>query len=111
MLSKPKVKGTNVILMVGSFSICEIVQIAIRKAFQKYRVVVPFQAEQAIIKGAVLFGHSGISKDDNTTVLEEDDNRPVVALDNIRLQETGDQMLQQTDDLEDVIYYKGEAFV
>lgn len=93
MLSKPEVKETNVILMVGSFSECEIVQEAIRKAFPECQVVVPYEAGLAILKGAVLFGHtcSFISDDDNTSVLEEDDNRPVVALDNIKLKSaTGD---------------------
>lgn len=74
--------------MVGGFSECEIVQDAIRKAFPECRVVVPHEAGLAVLIGAVLFGHrliSIISDDDNTPVLEKGDNRPVVALDNTKL--------------------------
>lgn len=41
-------------------------QEAIRKAFPECRVVVPHEAGLAILKGAVLFGHSVISDDDNS---------------------------------------------
>lgn len=74
IFSKPEVKGTKVILMVGSFSEWEIVQDAIREAFPECHVLVPFQAGLAVLKGAVLFGHSVISDDDITPVLEEGDN-------------------------------------
>lgn len=85
ILSKPEVNETKVILMVGGFSEWEIVQDAIRKAFPECCVLVPLQAGVAVLKGAVLFGHSSISDDDNAPVLEEGDNRPVVALDNIKV--------------------------
>lgn len=85
ILSKPEVNETKVILMVGGFSEWEIVQDAIRKAFPECCVLVPLQAGVAVLKGAVLFGHSSISDDDNTPVLEEGDNRPVVALDNTKV--------------------------
>lgn len=88
ILSKPEAIGTKVILMVGGFSECQIVQDAIRKAFPECRVVVPHEAGLAVLKGAVLFGHSVISDDDNTPVLEEGDNRPVVALDNNKVYNT-----------------------
>lgn len=52
------------------------------KAFPECRVVVPHEAGLAVLKGAVLYGHSVISDDDNTPVLEEGDNRLVVTLDN-----------------------------
>lgn len=63
-------------------------QEAIRKAFPECRVVVPHEAGLAILKGAVLFGHSVISDDDNTPLLEEGDNRLVVALDNNKIYNT-----------------------
>lgn len=85
ILSKPEVNETKVILMVGGFSEWKIVQDAIRKAFPECCVLVPLQAGVAVLKGAVLFGHSSISDDDNTPVLEECDNRPVVALDNTKV--------------------------
>lgn len=49
ILSKPKVIETKVILMVGGFSECEIVQDAIRKAFPECRVVVPHEAGLAVL--------------------------------------------------------------
>lgn len=85
ILSKPEVNETKVILMVGGFSEWVIVQDAIRKAFPECSVLVPLQAGLAVLKGAVLFGHSSLSDNDNTPVLEEDDNRPVVALDNTKV--------------------------
>lgn len=71
ILSKAEVIETKVILMVGGFSECEIVQDAIRKAFPECRVVVPHQAGLAVLIGAVLFGHSLIS------IISDDDNTPV----------------------------------
>lgn len=46
------------------------------------------EAGLAVLIGAVLFGHSLINiifDDDNTPVLEEGNNRPVVAVDNTKL--------------------------
>lgn len=88
ILSKPEAIGTKVILIVGGFSECQIVQDAIRKAFPECRVVVPHEAGLAVLKGAVLFGHSIISDDDNTPVLEEGDNKLVVALNNKKIYNT-----------------------
>lgn len=85
ILSKPEGKGTKVILMVGSFSELEIVQNAIRKAFPECCILVPLQAGLAVLKGAVLSGHSVISEDDKMPVLEEEEHRPVFALDNAKL--------------------------
>lgn len=71
ILSKAEVIETKVILMVGGFSECEIVQDAIRKAFPECRVVVPHQAGLDVLIGAVLFGHS------LTNIISDDDNTPV----------------------------------
>lgn len=57
LLSDPKVKGTNIILMVGGFSESAVVQQAVREAFPNCRVVIPRDAGLAVLKGAVLFGH------------------------------------------------------
>lgn len=88
ILSNSEVKGTKVILMVGSFSEFGIVQDAIRKAFPECCVLVPLQAGLAVLKGAVLFGHSVKSEDDKPSFLEEGDNRLVDALDNTKLNTT-----------------------
>uniref|UniRef100_K1QZA6 Heat shock 70 kDa protein 12B n=1 Tax=Magallana gigas TaxID=29159 RepID=K1QZA6_MAGGI len=51
-------KDLKVILMVGGFSECSVIQEAVKKEFEgKCRVVVPNQAGLAVVKGAVYFGH------------------------------------------------------
>lgn len=51
-------KDLKVILMVGGFSECSVVQEAVKKEFEgTCRVVVPNQAGLAVVKGAVYFGH------------------------------------------------------
>jgi hypothetical protein len=57
LLSDPKVRGTDIILMVGGFSESAVVQKAVRDAFPNCRVVIPRDAGLAVLKGAVLFGH------------------------------------------------------
>ncbi|CAC5387186.1 unnamed protein product [Mytilus coruscus] len=47
----------SVILLVCGFSECKIIQDSIRAKFPGKRVVVPEDAELAVLKGAVLFGH------------------------------------------------------
>lgn len=46
-----------VILLVGGFSDCKIIQDEIKAKFPKMRVIVPEEAGLAVLKGAVLFGH------------------------------------------------------
>ncbi|XP_053399788.1 heat shock 70 kDa protein 12B-like [Mercenaria mercenaria] len=46
------------ILMVGGFSESQMLQDKVRKAFPKVRVIIPEEAGQAVLKGAVLFGHN-----------------------------------------------------
>nr|XP_011431529.2 heat shock 70 kDa protein 12B [Crassostrea gigas] len=51
-------KDLKVILMVGGFSECSVIQEAVKEEFKgKCRVVVPNQAGLAVVKGAVYFGH------------------------------------------------------
>ena len=54
-----KMKGSNLkmIVLVGGFSGCKIIQDKIKSFFPSYRVIVPEDAELAVLKGAVLFGH------------------------------------------------------
>lgn len=51
----------SVILLVGGFSECRIIQDSIRANFPKKRVVVPEDAGLAVLKGAVLFGHKPLN--------------------------------------------------
>ncbi|XP_062582369.1 heat shock 70 kDa protein 12A-like [Saccostrea cucullata] len=57
-LSKDIGKDLKVILMVGGFSECSVVQEAVREILKdKCRVVIPNEAGLAVLKGAVYFGH------------------------------------------------------
>lgn len=50
-------RNISVILLVGGFSECKILQDSIKAKFPSHRVVVPEDAGLAVLKGAVLFGH------------------------------------------------------
>ena len=54
-----KMKGSNLkmIVLVGGFSGCKIIQENIKSVFPNFRVIVPEDAELAVLKGAALFGH------------------------------------------------------
>jgi hypothetical protein len=54
-----KLKGSNLkmIVLVGGFSGCKIIQESIKSFFPNYRVIVPEDVELAVLNGAVLFGH------------------------------------------------------
>lgn len=52
-----KAFSLNQILLVGGFSTCILVQEAVRREFPNCRVVIPFDPDLAVLKGAVLFGH------------------------------------------------------
>jgi len=58
VLGQPGVRGTNTILMVGGFSESPILQAAIRDAFPECKIIIPNEAGLAVLKGAVIFGHS-----------------------------------------------------
>lgn len=68
ILSQPEVKGSKILLMVGCFSELTILQDAVKKAFPECLVVIPQQARLAVLKGAVLFGHSIISDNDRPVI-------------------------------------------
>ncbi|XP_056012678.1 heat shock 70 kDa protein 12A-like [Ostrea edulis] len=51
------VRDVDIIVMVGGFSECMLVQDAIKKNFDQKIVIVPEDAGLAVVKGAVYFGH------------------------------------------------------
>lgn len=53
-----KFGSLDVILMVGGFSNSEEVHVAMKKEFDDKKIIVPADAELAVLKGAVLFGHN-----------------------------------------------------
>lgn len=57
ILKQKVAKGIDVVLLVGGFSESKVVQDEIKKAYPKFRVVVPFDAGLSVVKGAVIFGH------------------------------------------------------
>ena len=52
-----KVYGVGTILLVGGFGQCGMLKEAVRNAFSDRKVVIPTEAQLAVLKGAVLFGH------------------------------------------------------
>ena len=57
VLKKMKRSSLKMIVLVGGFSGCKIIQANIKTSFPSYHVIVPEDAELAVLKGAVLFGH------------------------------------------------------
>jgi molecular chaperone DnaK (HSP70) len=53
-----KVAEIDIILLVGGFSECPLLRKAIRAAFPNKKVINPREGSIAVMKGAVLFGHS-----------------------------------------------------
>jgi hypothetical protein len=51
------VRDVDIIVMVGGFSECEIVQKAVTDNFPDKKVIIPEEAGLAVLKGAVYFGH------------------------------------------------------
>ena len=60
LLKDSKLSDVKYILMVGGFSECEVLQNAVKNEFERngLKVLIPSEAQLAIIKGAVLYGHS-----------------------------------------------------
>lgn len=58
ILLDPKVGRVDKILMVGGFSECTLVSNAVKGAFPGIQIVAPPEAGLAVLKGAVIFGHS-----------------------------------------------------
>lgn len=52
------VSGTDTILMVGGFSESKMLQEAVKDGFPDKKIIVPAEAGLAVLKGAVIFGHS-----------------------------------------------------
>ena len=57
ILTEPKTKDVNTILLVGGFAECELVQAAVKMAFVGRTVIIPDDPRLAVLKGAVMFGH------------------------------------------------------
>ncbi|XP_071171092.1 heat shock 70 kDa protein 12A-like [Mytilus edulis] len=58
VLEKREARMTSLIIMVGGFYECHLIQAELRKQFPKHRIIVPEQADLAVLKGAVLFGQN-----------------------------------------------------
>lgn len=57
LLGQPACKGVDTIMMVGGFSDSNILIKAIEHSFSGLKLIVPKDAELAVLKGAVIFGH------------------------------------------------------
>ncbi|XP_062582262.1 heat shock 70 kDa protein 12B-like [Saccostrea cucullata] len=57
LFDENEVRDVDIIVMVGCFSECTLVQDAIKKNFEHKKVIVPEEAGLAVVKGAVYFGH------------------------------------------------------
>lgn len=49
--------NVNEVVMVGGFSLCSLVQDAVRQTFSNKNIIIPKDADVAVMKGAVLCGH------------------------------------------------------
>ena len=59
LLSDNRLKNLNYVFLVGGFAGCKILQDACQSCIpQKIKLLVPVEAELAVLKGAVLFGHN-----------------------------------------------------
>lgn len=58
LFAKKDVKGIDIVLLVGGFSECPMLQDEIKKVFSDKTIVNPRDGSIAVMKGAVLFGHS-----------------------------------------------------
>ena len=54
---KESTNEIDIILMVGGFAECDIVQNEFKKNFSDKKIIVPEEAGLAVMKGAVLYGH------------------------------------------------------
>lgn len=58
LLQEPEVRGCSAIVMVGGFSESPMLQENIRSNFQRLNIIIPDEAGLAVLKGAVIYGHS-----------------------------------------------------
>jgi molecular chaperone DnaK (HSP70) len=56
-LIKPTAKNAPLLLLVGGFAECPLVQAAMKRNFPNKRIIIPEEAGLSVLKGAVLFGH------------------------------------------------------
>ena len=57
IISKPECQNVKNILMVGGFSESSMINEAVETAFPDCRMVVPYESELVVLKGAVIYGH------------------------------------------------------
>ncbi|XP_076100919.1 heat shock 70 kDa protein 12A-like [Mytilus galloprovincialis] len=57
VLRKSVVRDVPLLLLVGGFAECPLIQTAMKKEFTNKRIVIPEEAGLSVLKGAVLFGH------------------------------------------------------
>uniref|UniRef100_K1Q1C0 Heat shock 70 kDa protein 12A n=1 Tax=Magallana gigas TaxID=29159 RepID=K1Q1C0_MAGGI len=57
IFQESEARDVKIIVMVGSFSGCPLVEDAVRKNFCNYSIIVPEEGDLAVLKGAVYFGH------------------------------------------------------
>ena len=57
VLRKPAAKNVPLLLLVGGFAECPLVQAAMKRNFPNKRIIIPEEAGLSVLKGAVLFGH------------------------------------------------------
>ena len=58
LLNKPIMKGLSIILTVGGFADCDLVQSSLREKFSDITLIFPPKAGVVVLKGAVLYGHT-----------------------------------------------------
>ena len=61
LLRDQNARDIKAILMVGGFSESPMLQVAIKKAFPRLKIIIPKEASSAILRGAVIFGHNPTS--------------------------------------------------
>ena len=61
LLSRERVRGVRIIIMVGGFSESPLLQERIKSAFPGHRIIVPPDPGLAVLKGAVIYGHDPLA--------------------------------------------------
>lgn len=57
ILRKPTAQDVPLLLLVGGFAECPLIQSAMKKEFSNKRIIIPEESGLSVLKGAVLFGH------------------------------------------------------
>lgn len=57
LLLKPAAHNVPLLLLVGGFAECPLIQSAMKKEFPGKRIIIPEESGLSVLKGAVLFGH------------------------------------------------------